>query len=217
MPKGEEWPLCPDCERPFQLFLQLNLDEMPAEIRKRHGSGILQLFGCRGERGDCPTARESYRPFSKGMFVRVVDSKKMGKGLAPPQDRKYFPTKTIVEWERVSDYPSNFELDDYGMTLEYLDDGRACIVVEQFGISIELDEETAESFDPAVAGDKLGGWPHWSQGAEYPACPKCKQPMTPVFQLASEDHLPFMFGDLGVGHITQCAKHKDVLAFGWAS
>jgi hypothetical protein len=25
-----------------------------------------------------------------------------------------------------------------------------------------------------------------------------------------------MFGDSGIGHITQCPEHKEVLAFGWA-
>lgn len=37
-----------------------------------------------------------------------------------------------------------------------------------------------------------------------------------VFQLDSEKGLPFMFGDVGIGHVTQCAEHKDVLAFAWA-
>jgi hypothetical protein len=25
-----------------------------------------------------------------------------------------------------------------------------------------------------------------------------------------------MFGDMGIGHITQCPEHLDVVAFGWA-
>ena len=37
-----------------------------------------------------------------------------------------------------------------------------------------------------------------------------------VFQLDSEKNVPFMFGDAGVGHITQCPTHKDVVAFTWA-
>ena len=40
--------------------------------------------------------------------------------------------------------------------------------------------------------------------------------MALVFQVDSEDHVPFMFGDTGCGHVTQCPDHKDVVAFGWA-
>jgi hypothetical protein len=37
-----------------------------------------------------------------------------------------------------------------------------------------------------------------------------------VFQVDSEDNVPHMFGDAGIGHLTQCPDHKDVLGFGWA-
>jgi uncharacterized protein YwqG len=66
------------------------------------------------------------------------------------------------------------------------------------------------------AGDKLGGWPDWIQGVEYPACPRCGNAMKTIFQLDSQDHIDHMFGDAGVGHVTQCPTHPDVLAFGWA-
>ncbi|BAY43233.1 hypothetical protein SAMD00079811_08120 [Scytonema sp. HK-05] len=32
----------------------------------------------------------------------------------------------------------------------------------------------------------------------------------------SQNNLPFMFGDVGCGHITQCKTHKTQVAFGWA-
>jgi hypothetical protein len=40
--------------------------------------------------------------------------------------------------------------------------------------------------------------------------------MQMVFQINSEGNLPYMFGDSGRGHITQCPQHKDELAFAWA-
>jgi hypothetical protein len=40
--------------------------------------------------------------------------------------------------------------------------------------------------------------------------------MARVFQVDSDHNVPFMFGDAGCGHITQCPAHKDVVAFGWA-
>jgi hypothetical protein len=33
--------------------------------------------------------------------------------------------------------------------------------------------ELAEAISTAAAGEKLGGWQHWSQGVEYPSCPHC--------------------------------------------
>jgi uncharacterized protein YwqG len=76
--------------------------------------------------------------------------------------------------------------------------------------------DVAEAISNAEPGDKLGGWPHWIQSVEYPACPTCGDRMELVFQLDSEDNLPVVFGDVGCGHITRCPRHPEVLAFGWA-
>src|SRR4051794_5774758 len=88
----------------------------------------------------------------------------------------------------------------------------------EIGLTIEgiEDDELAEKISDAARGDKLAGWSQWIQGAEYPLCPKCAQQMVLVFQLDSNDHLPFMFGVMGTGHVTQCPMHKDIVAFGWA-
>jgi hypothetical protein len=48
-----------------------------------------------------------------------------------------------------------------------------------------------------------------------PNCPRCRQRMQSVFQHTG-DELQFIFGDMGIGHMTQCPDHKDVVAFGWA-
>jgi hypothetical protein len=37
-----------------------------------------------------------------------------------------------------------------------------------------------------------------------------------VMQLESNEHLDFMFGDAGTGHITRCPEHREVVAFAWA-
>ena len=52
------------------------------------------------------------------------------------------------------------------------------------------------------SGEKLGGWPMWVQSVEYPSCPECGAEMTLLFQIDSERNLPYMFGDVGCGHIT---------------
>jgi hypothetical protein len=42
---GEPWPRCPGCDRHMLLFIQIALDELPAE-QPIAGAGLLQLFGC---------------------------------------------------------------------------------------------------------------------------------------------------------------------------
>jgi Domain of unknown function (DUF1963) len=42
----EDYPLCPNCGKPMQLFLQLDLDEIPEYFRSQFGGGLFQLFYC---------------------------------------------------------------------------------------------------------------------------------------------------------------------------
>jgi hypothetical protein len=78
-------------------------------------------------------------------------------------------------------------------------------------------QEAAATFPPnSTLGDKLASWPAWIQNVEYPNCPRCARRMAHLFQVDSEHNVPFMFGDAGCGHITQCPEHKEVVAFGWA-
>jgi uncharacterized protein YwqG len=84
---------------------------------------------------------------------------------------------------------------------------------------VELEEDEEEALmerDFPRHGEKLLGWPAWVQGVEYPKCRICGREMALVFQVDSEHNLPYMFGDAGVGHVTQCPEHHAELAFGWA-
>ncbi|HET6559738.1 MAG TPA: DUF1963 domain-containing protein, partial [Prolixibacteraceae bacterium] len=111
-----------------------------------------------------------------------------------------FQENLITGWEPKADYP---HLEEY----------------EQLGIEIE--DEVVELMETRRLGltidkDKLFGWPYWVQGVEYPLDRATQQPMELLFQLASENHLPFMFGDSGIGHFTQSPDNDEELAFGWA-
>ena len=111
------------------------------------------------------------------------------------------------------------EHDTLGLLYDYdFDKNTVRVDCSEFDVSAEgsTDDDVAEAIATAAPGDKLAGWPAWIQGVEYPSCPKCEQQMRLVFQLDSDDHLPFMFGDVGTGHITQCPEHLEVVAFGWA-
>jgi uncharacterized protein YwqG len=184
---GEAWPACQFCNQPMPLFLQLNLDSLPRELNGIFGTGLMQLFYC--------TSCDDFEPFTGCHLVRIVQpASSVGSVISTPiQDP--FPAKKILGWKEMEE-----EFPDY----------REC---ERIGIVIE--EEEKEYLNPEL-GDKLGGWPHWIQDIEYPSCRICGNPMRLVFQLDSNDNLPFMFGDSGCGHITQCSEHKEELAFGWA-
>ena len=109
-----------------------------------------------------------------------------------------FPAKLIEGWRELDDYPNAEE-------------------GELLGIELTDDQwETLGAEGRPGTGDKLAGYPAWVQGVEYPNCLVCGASMRLVFQIDSEDNLPFMFGDVGCGHITQCKTHPEQLAFGWA-
>ena len=95
--------------------------------------------------------------------------------------------------------------------------GERCFVTSVVGTA--LTDEEAEALaeqDFPRSGEKLRGWPAWVQSVEYPSCPECGRRMELLLQIDSEQNLPYMFGDAGIGHITQCPEHRDQLAFGWA-
>lgn len=195
---GEEWPKCANCDQHLQLFLQLNLDDLPEALSGEFGDGLIQMFYCTNENPMCEIDCEAFFPFAQSVIVRLIQKKGSPPVVAVPAIKHFFPPKVITGWIEDEDYPNSEE-------------GRS--------LGIELDESEWDQFsedDFPRSGDKLAGWPHWIQGVEYPNCPDCGEVMRLVFQLDSSDNLPFDFGDIGCGHITQCRTHKERLAFGWA-
>lgn len=196
--KGETWPFCPNCGKPMQLFVQLNLDTLPEPLYGEFGRGILQMFYCVNRQAECEIDCEAWSPFAQSHYLRIVEAENGVIDYDLPIGIELFPPKLIVNWQERNDYPNWEEL-------------------QGFGIHIS-DEDEKSLFDQGfpTIGDKLAGWPFWVQSIEYPNCPICKERMRFVFQIESEDNLPFMFGDCGCGHITQCKIHKEQLAFRWA-
>jgi len=195
--KGESWPICANCNKPMQLFVQLNLSQLPAGADIK-GEGYLQMFYCTSYEPHCEVECEAYFPFSKSTLLRIISEEEAAADHTIPDIKDNFPAKTIESWEEFTDYPGYEERD------------------EAIEMSNE-EEDFAQDNDigPAM-GDKLGGWPHWVQSVEYPSCPECGNQMGLVLQLDSEDNVPYMWGDSGVGHITQCSSHPHQVAFGWA-
>jgi hypothetical protein len=220
---GETWPACGSCQRPMDLFLQLNLAELPRELDGRFGSGLLQFFYCRHTGGDC--RGEGFEPFADCQHVRIVRPDSSAGRAEVPAEAGFFAPTTIVGWNCIDDYPRGEELEELGLVFRFDHEGSnkwpgssrmwfECLeiglVSDRFPLNTDFD-----FLDRCNGSDKLAGWPCWIQGVEYPNCPRCGQRMQLVFQHTG-DQLPFMFGDMGIGHITQCAEHHEVVAFGWA-
>lgn len=195
---GEPWPTCP-CGAPMQLFLQLNSADLPAAAGKPFGDGVLQLLYC--------TSCDDPDPFSNAHLARILPlSPDLRLESRPdvPNDPT-FPAAAIIGWEGggppAGDLPNNEELHELKINLSR----------EQEDALYDTDEDR-----PPIDGDKLLGWPDWVQGVDYPNCPRCNTRMQFLFQIDSEDNIPYMFGDCGVGHLFICPTHRDVLAFGWS-
>jgi hypothetical protein len=198
LPGKSEWPTCPNCSEPMNLFLQLNAADVPEDAKDRVGSGLVQLFYCVSADPLCEVDCEAYFPFSESIVARRVDPSGEGRRVEA-SGRLAFAPKQVTGWEPVTDHP-NWEEAEGDCGLEYS----------------EGEIEALEALDSPHGGDKLLGWPLWVQGVEYPDCPECKTAMTLLFQIDSEDNVPHMFGDCGTGHLTVCNEHPGTLTFGWA-
>lgn len=196
LPIGAEHPLCPQCGGPLSLLAQLAIDDLPEEVRPV-GSGLLQVFYSAGESNGqpCDSMLEGWAPFSEAHLLRFVPSDVSG---VTSTSGDSFPARRVVGWSPVREVPAFEEL---------------------AGLGVELADSVADAISTAripIEGEKLGGWPAWIQGVEYPTCPLCGATMGFVLQIDSEHNVPVMFGDVGTGHVTQCPNDPEILAFAWA-
>lgn len=213
---NEPWPRCKCCEEPLELFLQLNLAQLPDDLCTAFGSGILQLFYCVSDNPCEP----GWEPFSnKCSLCRIVAA-----ADCRPATETFnrFPTKGIREWMPIADCPNPAEHESLGIEIDYhfndVPYRPAELTCREFGVHV-VGMSAIEKLESSITSadcDKLGGWPNWIQGVEYPSCPECGATMRFVMQLDSEDNVPYMFGDTGMGYITQCPHHNHVVAFSWA-
>lgn len=239
----ETVPLCGQCRRPLQQFLQLDLDLLPAGFSATNGGGLLQFFYCLGTETcdtgvpldaaltdfpDC-SGDYAYEPFSPNSLVRVVESAAVAPRGIPGLGQGQFGSAVIVDWEPFVDLPDPEDHPAFGLSCtinDYDDFNERAVPYSMLDqrvtcSSVGLETVASHAFHlsqvcRAADGDKLAGWPRWIQGAERPECPLCGQQMEVLFQVDSEDHVPFMFGDAGIGHITQCSQHPKIVTFAWA-
>lgn len=191
----DDWPVCPNCKKHMHLFLQLNLEHLP----ERTEQGLIQLFYCTTKESNCETQLKAFQPFSKATVCRRIEVNGNSAIIDPPVE-SIFEEKLITAWEPKDDYPHPDEYEQLGLEA----DDEVLEIIESKG------------FGFTVAKDKLFGWPYWVQSVEYPSDRKTNDTMQMLFQLDSEDNLPYMFGDSGVGHVMQSPANKEEVAFEWA-
>jgi len=194
---NDDWPICPNCKRNMQLFLQLNLEELPIN----NESGLIQLFYCTSTEPHCESELEAFFPFSKAANCRKIKIENSS-SVIEPNIGEQFEEKTIIDWKPIDDFPHFEEYSQLGIDLDLDDDVHELMEQRKIGLPIEK--------------DKLFGWPYWVQSVEYPFDRKSEKQMELLFQFISEDNIPYMFGDVGIGHLTQSPNNKNELGFGWA-
>lgn len=205
---GEEWPRCGDCRSPMPLAFQLARVELPEGARAAFPEGTehLQLFYCTD--GAC-SVRDPASPLSKNRLLRFIEAG--APAPSTPSFEQAFASRDIASWEEHVETPSS---DD---AAELDDDLRRA----RWQLRDRVDEGAASREEEALAGPRMGqkllGWPAWAQGAEWVACPRCGERMVLIFQVdANEGALEMIFAADGTGHVSQCSRHRDALAFRWA-
>ena len=190
-----DWPLCPNCNSHLQLILQLNLTELPTQPDHRRPH-LIQLFYCTNSEDECEITCEGWEAFSSVSCCRRINIQ--GPSIEIEANLlELFPERRIVAWTEREDYPSIEEYEELG-----------------------LDPQTAYAGLPdeyyPIAVDKLCGWPSWEQSPEYPNDRQTGARMDLLFQLSSNRNIPWMWGDAGIGHLTQSPNDPNELAFAWA-
>lgn len=218
----ETWPACRSCRRPLPLVAQVQLDRLPEDFPGPK-QGVFQFFCCCGEP---PCMAETFEPFNNDAKVlRIVPAALLKQKPDLPEGAEPWPAKYISGWKRFDDYPDPAEHERLGVTCQYDFAGgqtHTTVLCPSHNLRFERvrDDQNgpgvAEAIATAAGGDKLGGWPHWIQGVEYPNCPRCGSQMSYLLQIDSNDSIPYMWGDLGCGHVSFCRQHPDVIAFAWA-
>lgn len=220
----EDYPLCPDCQQPLRFFLQLNLEELPKAAHQQFGDGILQLFYCTNEDMQC----DVWEPFSPCKLIRIVQP------LGTPSNAELpvvdwnsgsaliegeFPAKHIVRWQASETYPDWSELQT-SESIQFTRTESEVLLAAGIEHTTMFDSEIPQFMDTTrmypVEADRLAGYPTWLQRAEYPNCPVCNQLMNQlIFEFASDDNVPYLWGDAGTGYVLQCPEHKEKVTFFW--
>src|SRR5262249_9959501 len=97
--KGETWPACQNCGKTMQLFLQLNLQDLPEPVRGQYGICLLQIYYCTNTEPFCEVDCEAFFPFAKSTLLRIVEPGGEAEEVEAIDMEGHFPARTIVGWQ----------------------------------------------------------------------------------------------------------------------
>jgi hypothetical protein len=164
---GETWPKNPG-GKPLLFLAQLELSSLPAPHK---GEGLFQFF-------IDESLPNGHKPgFS---WLRVFSPLAKATVATPPPGARVFPVCAVRGWEEQDDVPSL-------PTLYRL-----------FPALREADEATDDALRDefrSLAGEKVGGWPHWIQND------RAGKEDAFLLQIDSEKTLPLRWGDAGIAFV----------------
>ncbi|MFN8672331.1 MAG: DUF1963 domain-containing protein [Candidatus Sericytochromatia bacterium] len=220
---NEEYPLCPCCEKPLTLLVQLNLDTINPDVKKTIGikNGMIQLFYCVDEDEGCGEDDDN-----EAYFLRYLKSSEivLHENNKIPENTIIFPEKVIFDWLDMGyEYPSEWDENQEfkaSSSINIIESNYTNKIPEDFleqlmDEDLDLDDINYLMNNLISSGDKIGGNPYWIQWPRHHYCNICNQELSIVMQIASEDNIPYMFSDGGIGHIYICKKHKNEIYFYW--
>lgn len=235
----EVWPCCQGCEEPMTLVLEIDLDKAPEPFQAKVGSeGLFQFFYC--TKDGC-SVDSPWEPFQGnnlarqlvGCHHRTSESSATNYDAAPIMG--WVAMQEGANWEErprlgiARDFLENNLFQAFTNMAEYWYDPDK---LERYYGPIRdyfrLDPESTQDLFTHVntlPGDKLLGWPSWTQGVEYPKCRHCESEMEMLVQINNDGYaeapvgqssaLGQLFAADGNGHIFRCPK-DGTLTFGWA-
>lgn len=111
---GENWPICPNCKKPMQLFLQLNLDDIKEQTGQDFGSGLLQLFFCTSDTEPmCDTVCNGNVPEGTCKLLRIVKPKGDQRiVIVPKLEPSQIKPMKITGWKEFEEYPLGTEIQE---------------------------------------------------------------------------------------------------------
>lgn len=233
---GENWPGCGCCHTDMTLVLEIHLEKAPEAFQKRvGGEGCFQIFYCQNQSCSVEAAWEAFQSNSLARLLPVP-----GEAADRPQ-RVEYEAIPIVGWVPLPEGPGWEDRYGLGLDRDFLNsdmvstfsemaetwtegDSYYDAIFDYFGLSDETAPELF-SYVRTLPGDKLLGWPAWSQGVEYPHCPECQEQMEMLVQINNDGHgvgtpgygsaLGQVFAGDGNGHIFYCPDHGQ-MTFAWA-
>lgn len=234
--QGEDWPICGCCSKRMGLVLQIELEKAPEPFRAKVArDGFFQFFYCLET--EC-SVLEPWAPFQKNSLARTIGGGAVSAARLPESTYKEIP---ILGWVSAREGPGWEERFSVGIDREFLQcdlfstfaemaenwnehDSYYDQVLDYLGLTVENAPDFF-SYAKNLPGDKLLGWPSWSQGVEYPSCPQCGAQMEMLVQINNDGHgsgvpgfgsaLGQVFAADGNGHISYCPEHGQ-MTFAWA-